>query len=55
MHAYMYIYVFIYKNNQNSCMINENQRCKMVYFIKIIEKYLCNNILDSHSRIHLQV
>ena len=35
------------KNNQKLYIRNG-------YFIKIIKKYLCPNILDSHFRIHLQ-
>ena len=34
-------------------MINENQGCEMVYFIKTIEKIL-TNISGSHSKIHVQ-
>ena len=41
------------RNNQKPCMINENQRCKMVTLLKSLKKYLCANISDSHSIIHL--
>ena len=34
-------------------MINESQRCKMVTLLKSLKKYLCTNITDSHSRIHV--
>ena len=34
-------------------MMSENQRFKMVALLKSL-KYLCSNILDSHSRIHLK-
>ena len=34
-------------------MINENQGCKMLHFIKFIEK-IFTNISDIHSRIHFQ-
>ena len=35
-------------------MTNEKQRCKMIALSKLVKKYLCTNISDSHSRIHLQ-
>ena len=34
-------------------MTSENQVFKMVALLKSL-KYLCTNILDSHSRIHLK-
>ena len=36
------------KNNQKSYMINENQECKMTFFIKIIEKIFIANTWNSH-------
>ena len=33
---------------------NQKLYIRIGYFIKIIKKYLCPNILDSHFRIHLQ-
>ena len=35
-------------------MTNEKQRCKMITLLKLLKKYLCTNISDSHSKINLQ-